>query len=79
MLFRFGEYSVSSSAREVRRGDSLVEIEPRAFELLLYLMEHRDRAVGKDELQDKVWGTIVSDSAMTRSVMKLKLSRIARA
>ena len=72
MLVRFGDISVDSSAREARRGDDIIDIEPRAFELLLYLLEHRDRAVGKDELQDEVWGTIVSDSAMTRSVMKLR-------
>ena len=72
MLVRFGDISVDSSAREARRGDDIIDIEPRAFELLLYLLEHRDRAVGKDELQDEVWSTIVSDSAMTRSVMKLR-------
>ena len=74
MQVSFGEYSVDTAAREVRRRDTLIDIEPRAFELLVYLLEHRDRAVGKDELQNEVWGTIVSDSAMTRSVMKLRKS-----
>jgi len=74
MLVRFGDISVDTSAREARRGDAVIDIEPRAFELLLYLLEHRDRAVGKDELQDEVWGTIVSDRAMPRSVMKLRKS-----
>ena len=48
-------------AREVRRNGPLVDVEPRAFDLLIYLIRHRDRAVSKDELQDEVWGTIVSE------------------
>ena len=74
MQLEFGDYSVNAAAREVRRDGELLDIEPRAFELLIYLLEHRERAVGKDELQNEVWGTIVSDSAMTRSVMKLRKS-----
>ena len=72
MIVSFNDYSVNLSAREVRRGNRVVVMEPRAYELLVYLLEHRDRAVGKDELQEKVWGTIVSDGALTRGVMKLR-------
>ena len=72
MRFEFGDYAVDVAAREVRRNGELIEVEPRAFELLIYLLENRERAVGKDELQEKVWGTIVSDSALTRCVMKLR-------
>jgi adenylate cyclase len=38
----------------------------------MYLIQNRDRAISKDELQDAVWGTIVTDAAMTRAVMKLR-------
>ena len=72
MIVSFNSFSVNLAAREVRRDDRVVDMEPRAYELLVYLLEHRDRAVGKDELQEKVWGTIVSDGALTRGVMKLR-------
>ena len=72
MRFRFPPFTVDDAAREVRRNGPLVDVEPRAFDLLIYLIRHRDRAVSKDELQDEVWGTIVSESAVSRSVMKLR-------
>jgi pimeloyl-ACP methyl ester carboxylesterase len=40
---------------------------------LLYLVEHPQRVVGKDELQDAIWaGTIVTETALTRAVMKAR-------
>jgi len=72
MIHRFGEFSVDTATRELRRAGELIDVEPRTYELLAYLIENGGRAVGKDELQDEVWGTIVSDSAVARGVMKLR-------
>jgi TolB-like protein/DNA-binding winged helix-turn-helix (wHTH) protein len=74
MIYKFDKFTINTAKREVRRGSEPVKIEPRTYELLVYLIENRDRAIGKDELQNEVWGTIVSDSAMTRGVMKLRKS-----
>jgi len=50
-----------------------VPIEHRAFDLLVYLIEHRDRAVSKEELQEAVWPRmILTESALTRCVMKAR-------
>jgi adenylate cyclase len=68
----FADCQLDSGSRELMRDGAPVAIEPRTLDLLIYLAENRDRAIGKDELQDKVWGTIVSDAAMTRAVMKLR-------
>lgn len=74
MIYKFGEFRIDSAKREVRRGSVVVELEPRSYKLLIFFIERRDKAISKDELQDEVWGTVVSDSAMTRSVMKLRQS-----
>jgi TolB-like protein/DNA-binding winged helix-turn-helix (wHTH) protein/tetratricopeptide (TPR) repeat protein len=74
MIYTFGEFTINTAKRELRRGTEVVELEPLSYKLLVYFVEHRDRAIGKDELQDGVWGTIVSESALTRSVMKLRQS-----
>ena len=59
--------------RELRRSGKLVPIEQRAFNLLLYLVEHRDRAVSKDELQSAIWPRmILTESALTRCIMKAR-------
>src|SRR5581483_2601152 len=52
-----------------RRGPNPVVVEPQVFDLLAYLIEHRDRVVGKDELISTVWaGRIVSDSALASRI-----------
>lgn len=69
---QFADCIVNAASRELIRNGEAVAIEPRILDLLLYLIANRDRAIGKDELQDNVWGTIVSDAALTRAIMKLR-------
>jgi DNA-binding winged helix-turn-helix (wHTH) protein/pimeloyl-ACP methyl ester carboxylesterase len=53
------------SRRELRRDQRLVQIEPQVFDLLVYLIENRDRVVSKDDLIASVWaGRVVSDSTV---------------
>jgi TolB-like protein len=55
--------------RELRRGGELLRLEPQVFDLLAYLVQHRDRVVGKDDLLEAVWGgRSVSDSALTTRI-----------
>ena len=50
-----------------------MDMEPRVFEVLLYLVKNRDRAVDKGELQDAIWpGVFVTETALTRAVMKAR-------
>ena len=47
----------------------LVDLEPKAFDLLAFLIRNRDRVVSKDDLLEAVWdGRIVSESAMTTRI-----------
>lgn len=71
--WRFGNCSVDASRRELRRDGAAVDVQPRVFDLLVYLLENHDRAVGKDELQDAVWpGMFITETALTRAVMKAR-------
>jgi DNA-binding winged helix-turn-helix (wHTH) protein len=73
LIYRFGHYALDDSGRELRRDGVPVDTEPKAFELLLYLLRHRDCAVSKDELQTALWPrSIVSETALTRCVMKAR-------
>ena len=72
-LFQFGDCQVDLRLHEVRRQGIPVPAEPKAFDLLVYLIENRDRAIDKHELQQGVWaGASVSDTALTRCVMKAR-------
>ena len=72
MTLGFANCRLNPASRELHRDGKAVPLEPKTFDLLMSLIRHRDRAVGKDELQDQVWGTIVTDTALTRAVMKLR-------
>src|SRR5262245_32003564 len=47
----------------------MISVEPQVFDLLLYLLQNRDRVVSKDDLIASVWGgRIVSDSTLTSRI-----------
>lgn len=72
-MLRFDDCEFDPDRRELRRNGELVPLEPRVFALLAYLIEQRHRAVDKDEIQDAVWaGMIVSETALTRAIMKAR-------
>ena len=73
--YRFADCRAVLPRREIWRGEELIAVEPKAFDLLIYLIENRERAVSKDELQDEIWrGSIVTEAALTRCVMKARRS-----
>ena len=41
---------------EVRFGEEPVQLTKKEFDLLLYLMTHRGKAVTRDELLENIWG-----------------------
>ncbi len=66
MGLAFGQYRLEIERRELRCGAELIELEPKAFDLLAFLVQHRNRVVSKDDLLQAVWhGRIVSESALT--------------
>jgi DNA-binding winged helix-turn-helix (wHTH) protein len=61
----FDDYVFDTDLRELRQGQKVIAAEPQVFDLLLYLIENRDRVVSKDDLIASVWrGRIVSDSTL---------------
>lgn len=69
MRFRFGPYVIDADRFELRHEHELVDVEPQVFELLSFLIRHRDRVVGHEELFEAVWdGRIVSLSTLTSRI-----------
>lgn len=65
MRYRFGNCELVPQTRELRFAGEPRSIEPQVFDLILCLVEARERVVSQDELIDLVWsGRIVSDSAI---------------
>src|SRR5215210_7105104 len=48
-------------------------MEPQAFDVLVYLVSHRDRVVPKDELMDAIWGgRFVTETAVTSRIKQAR-------
>lgn len=73
MRVRFSDFSLDSSARELRQGEEVVHLSPKAFDLLVLLTDATPRALSKSEIVDAVWpGTFVVDSSLASVVKELR-------
>jgi TolB-like protein len=65
----FAGHTLDVGRRELHRGPERVALEPQVFDLLVYLLENRDRVVTKDDLLATIWGgRIVSESTLTSRI-----------
>ena len=72
-LVRFGGFVLDLQRCALRRGEDPVELRPKAFDVLRYLVENRDRVIGKDELIQAVWpGQAVTDDALVQCVKSVR-------
>lgn len=72
-IYRFGEFELDPASRELRRHDEPVSLPPKSFECLVYLIQHRDRAVGRDELISAVWGRVdASDALVAQTLLRAR-------
>ena len=66
---RFGDCELSVERIELRRAGKIVDMEPQVFDVLAYLLRHRERVVPKTELLDQIWGNrFVSESALSSRI-----------
>jgi DNA-binding winged helix-turn-helix (wHTH) protein len=73
MQIRFGEFSLDTETRQLRRGNAERHLSPKAFELLRLLIENRPRALSKAELHERLWpSTFVSDATVTSLVAEAR-------
>ena len=74
-VYRFGGCELDLRRRELHRGGSTVTIQPKVFDLIAYLLENRDRAVGKHELQEAIWpGVVVTETSLTQAMRKARVA-----
>lgn len=74
-IYRFEDCELDLGVFEIRRGGESMKVEPQVFDVLAYLVKHRDRVVPKRELLDEIWDDrFVSESALTS---RLKAARRA--
>lgn len=70
MVYAFEEYELDIPRYELRYAGKLVKLEPQVFNVLAYLVQHRDRVVTKEELLDQLWpGRFISEATLTSRLM----------
>src|SRR5262245_6322205 len=73
MAIRFADCTLDTGARRFVRAGQESHLSPKAFELLVLLVESRPRAVSKAELLDRIWpGVFVSDASLAKVVSKIR-------
>jgi DNA-binding winged helix-turn-helix (wHTH) protein/tetratricopeptide (TPR) repeat protein len=73
MIHCFGGFSLDESRRELTLRGKAIDIQPKVFDLLVYLVRNAGRVVPKSELLDQVWSHLhVSESSLQRAVSLLR-------
>src|SRR5271170_1125390 len=72
-VFRFIDVEVKEREFVLLKAGSAVQVEPKAFRVLLFLLRNPGRLVTKDEIIDAVWNDCsVSDNSVTKSIATLR-------
>src|SRR5262245_20872412 len=71
--YTFAGISVDRRRLTAMKDGAAIDLEPKAFDVLLFLIDHRDRLVTKDELLNAVWkDTFVTPNVLTRAVAQVR-------
>jgi DNA-binding winged helix-turn-helix (wHTH) protein/tetratricopeptide (TPR) repeat protein len=72
-VYRFGQFVLDPARRTLSRADSPVSLTPKAFDVLLFLVQNPSRLVTKEELLQAVWGdTFVEEGNLTQYISHLR-------
>jgi Tol biopolymer transport system component/DNA-binding winged helix-turn-helix (wHTH) protein len=73
MSLQFGDFELDRERRQLLRSGEPVPLEPRAYELLLLLVERRPKALSRAQIRDVVWpGTFISESTLGVAVNAIR-------
>src|SRR5712691_1247893 len=73
LTFRFGPFSLDSGTRQLLSDRHEVSLSPKAFQLLLLLVENRSRAMSRSELQQQLWpSTFVLETNLAGLIAEIR-------
>lgn len=69
MVYRFNNIEINLKQYEIRADNKVLSVEPKVFDLIVYLIEHRACLISRDELFEHVWqGRTVSDTSLSNHI-----------
>ena len=71
----FGPFKLDERERRLTRQGQVVHLQPKSFEVLLYLLEHAGKLVEKNEVIDAVWKeAIVTENSLTVCIRQIRIA-----
>jgi DNA-binding winged helix-turn-helix (wHTH) protein len=71
--YRFEDFEVDQAAGSIRRNGQEQYLRQKSFQVLVFLLENRDRVVTKNELIKAIWEDVaVTDDTLVQSVMEIR-------
>src|ERR671934_111568 len=75
MIYRFADCALDTQLYTLYRAGQSTRLAPKVFEVLCYLIAHRNRVVSKQELCDQVWeGFAISDATLESCLRAVRLT-----
>jgi two-component system OmpR family response regulator len=72
LVLEIADLSLDLRTRKVTRGAEVIALQPREFQLLEYLVRHRDQVVTRSMLLDAVWGVVVDPQVIDVQISRLR-------
>jgi class 3 adenylate cyclase/DNA-binding winged helix-turn-helix (wHTH) protein/tetratricopeptide (TPR) repeat protein len=70
MIYTFGDYELDTRLYELRHAGQPCKLEPQVFNVLVHLVQHRDRVVTKHELLEHLWpDQFISEATLNHRLM----------
>lgn len=72
-MFQLGNFRIDITNSKVYRGETLLDVEPKTFQLLVYFIKKANQVVTRDELIINLWsGRIISDNTINKHIANLR-------
>jgi TolB-like protein/DNA-binding winged helix-turn-helix (wHTH) protein len=72
-IYQLGEYLLDPARRRLNRNGEPIHLSKRPFQVLIYLIRHRDRLITRDELLERFWdGREVYDDSVRKAVSTIR-------
>jgi DNA-binding winged helix-turn-helix (wHTH) protein/tetratricopeptide (TPR) repeat protein len=69
MIYEFGAFEVDTDQFEILSKGARISVEPKVFDLLVYLINHRERVLSRNELFENIWDNReVSDASLSNHI-----------
>ncbi len=73
MIYIFDDCTINTRLYTLHRLGETTRLRPKVFDVLLYLLEHRDRVISKQELAEQAWpDQFIADSTLESTIRAIR-------